>query len=238
VLIGINVFAVMAGFHYWLPKITGKMMNEWLGKTSFWLMFLGFGVGFFPMHTLGLLGMPRRIYTYTAGLGWDWQNMWITVGAYVFALGVVVFIANFFWSLASGEEAGANPWDAPTLEWATSSPPPAYNFARLPIVASRHPLWEDRMSEGGKRSVIDTGPALDQGRDTFGTTPLDADAHEILRMPEDTMWPFLLSASILVLSYGLLLGHLWLYVLGAVALFVCIVGWLWPRGADAAPVGG
>ena len=235
VLIGINVFAVMAGFHYWLPKITGRMMNEGLGKISFWLMFLGFGVGFFPMHTLGLLGMPRRIYTYTAGLGWDWQNMWITVGAYVFALGVVVFIANFFWSLTSGEEAGPNPWDAPTLEWAMPSPPPPYNFARLPIVGSRHPLWEGRMSEGGGRSVIDTGPILDEGRDTFGTTPLDAEPDEILRMPEDTMWPFFLSLSVLVLSYGLLFGRLWLGVIGTVALFVCIAGWFWPRGAVPAP---
>ena len=89
VLIGINVFAVMAGFYYWLPKITGRMMSESLGKLNFWLMFLGFGVGFFPMHTLGLLGMPRRIYTYHAGMGWGWQNLWVTIGAYVFALGVV-----------------------------------------------------------------------------------------------------------------------------------------------------
>jgi len=237
VLIGINVFAVMAGFYYWLPKITGKMLNEKLGKVNFWLMFIGFGVGFFPMHTLGLLGMPRRIYTYAAGLGWGWQNMWVTIGAFVFALGVAVFIANFFWSLVSGADAGPNPWDAPTLEWATPSPPPAYNFARIPIVAGRHPLWEGRDGEGAGRSLLDTGPILDQGRDTFGTTPLDAEPDEILRMPEDTMWPFFLSLSILVVAYGLVFNGLLLAVLGTVAALACIVGWFWPRRPPAASAG-
>jgi cytochrome c oxidase subunit I len=237
VLIGINVFAVMAGFYYWIPKMMGKMMNETLGKWNFWLMFIGFGVGFFPMHTLGLEGMPRRIYTYPGGLGWGWQNLWITVGAYVFALGVAVFIVNFFWSWAFGRAAGPNPWDAPTLEWATESPPPVYNFARIPIVGSRHPLWEDRLEEGTGRTVLD-GPVLDEGRDTFGTTPLDAQPDEILRMPEDTAWPFLLSLSILAICYGLLFGLLWLEIAGAAALFVCIVGWLWPSNEPGVAVEG
>lgn len=229
VLIGINVFAVMAGFHYWLPKITGRMLSETLATWSFWLMFLGFGVGFFPMHTLGLLGMPRRIYTYHAGMGWDWQNMWITIGAYVFAIGVVVFIANVIWSLVRGAAAGPNPWDGPTLEWATTSPPPPYNFGVIPTVGSRHPLWEDRLAETESRSQLDRGPVLDEGRDTFGTTPLDAEPDEILRMPEDTVWPFFLSLSVLVICYGLLLSLSWLAMLGAVALFVSISGWFWPK---------
>ena len=234
VLIGINVFAVMAGFYYWLPKITGRLLSESLGKWNFWLMFLGFGVGFFPMHTLGLLGMPRRIYTYHAGMGWGWQNLWVTVGAYVFALGVLVFIVNVIWSLLRGEEAGPNPWDGPTLEWATPSPPPPYNFAVIPTVASRHPLWEARLAEGAGRSQLDQGPVLDQGRDTFGTTPLDAEPDEILRMPKDTMWPFFLSLSILVICYGLVFGLPWLGIVGAVALFITIAGWFWPRPALAA----
>jgi cytochrome c oxidase subunit I len=234
VLIGINVFAVMAGFYYWLPKITGRLLSESLGRWNFWLMFLGFGVGFFPMHTLGLLGMPRRIYTYHAGMGWGWQNLWITIGAYVFALGVVLFIVNVIWSLLRGEEAGPNPWDGPTLEWATPSPPPPYNFAVIPTVASRHPLWEARLGEGTGRSQLDRGPVLDEGRDTFGTTPLDAEPDEILRMPEDTMWPFFLSLSILVICYGLVFGLAWLCIVGAIALFVSIAGWFWPRQASAA----
>ncbi|HKO16139.1 MAG TPA: cytochrome c oxidase subunit I [Gemmatimonadaceae bacterium] len=235
VLIGINVFAVLAGFYYWLPKMTGRLLNETLGKWNFWLMFLGFGVGFFPMHTLGLLGMPRRIYTYHAGLGWGWQNMMITIGAYVFAAGVLLFIANFFWSLVRGEPAGPNPWDAPTLEWATPSPPPPYNFAVIPTVGSRHPLWEDRLGEGTGRSVLDRGPVLDRGRDTFGTSPLDAEPEEILRMPEDTLWPFFLSLAVLVLCYGLLASFGWLSLVGVVALFVCTVGWLWPKPLPVEP---
>src|SRR5689334_16599186 len=228
VLIGINVFAVMAGFYYWLPKITGRMMNETLGRWNFWLMFLGFGVGFFPMHTLGLAGMPRRIYTYHAGLGWDWQNLWVTVGAYVFALGVVVFVVNVFWSRAHGEAAGANPWDAPTLEWATPSPPPPQNFDVIPIVGSRHPLWEDRLGEGSGRTQLDTGPTLDRGRDTFGTSPLDAEPDEILRMPEDTLWPFVLALAMLLTAYGLVSGVWWVAIVGAVAVFIAVVGWFWP----------
>jgi len=153
----------------------------------------------------------------------------VTIGAFVFALGVAVFISNFFWSLRSGADAGPNPWDAPTLEWATPSPPPPYNFARIPIVASRHPLWEDRINEGTGRSVFDTGPTLDRGRDTFGTGPLDAEVEGILRMPEDTAWPFLVSLSILAVSYGLLASLVWLDVVGALGLFVCIVGWVVPR---------
>jgi len=237
VLIGLNVFAVMAGFYYWLPKITGRMLSESLGQLNFWLMFLGFGVGFFPMHTLGLLGMPRRVYTYHAGQGWEWQNLWITIGAYVFALGVVVFIVNVIWSVVRGELAGPNTWDGPTLEWATPSPPPPYNFAVIPTIASRHPLWETRLDETEMRSQLDSGPVLDAGRDTFGTTPLDAEPDEILRMPMDTMWPFFLSLSILVMCYGLLTNLVWLAIAGAVALFVTIAGWFWPQ-PSMTPAGG
>src|SRR6185437_6233407 len=132
------------------------------------------GVGFFPMHTLGLAGMPRRIYTYHAGLGWQSQNLFITIGTGVFALGLLVFVVNCFWSMRHGALAGDNPWDAPTLEWATSSPPPSFNFARIPIVASRHPLWESRLEPHGPRSRID-GPLVDAGCDTFGVSALDAE---------------------------------------------------------------
>ena len=232
VLIGINVFAVMAGFYYWLPKITGRLLDERMGRWNFWLMFLGFGVGFFPMHTLGLAGMPRRIYTYHAGLGWQSQNLFITIGTGVFALGLLVFVVNCFWSMRHGALAGDNPWDAPTLEWATSSPPPSFNFARIPIVASRHPLWESRLEPHGPRSRID-GPLMDAGRDTFGVSALDAEANEILRMPEDTVWPFVLSLSILVAFYGALAGVWAAFGLGAACVLVAIIGWFWPRdGAE------
>jgi cytochrome c oxidase subunit 1/cytochrome c oxidase subunit I+III len=210
------------------------MLDERLGAWHFWLMFLGFGVGFFPMHTLGIDGMPRRIYTYHSGLGWDWQNLWITIGAFVFVAGVAAFFVNVFYSLRRGAPAGDNPWDAPTLEWATTSPPPSYNFVRIPIVASRHPLWEGRLGDdaGEVRSQL-AGPALDRGRDTFGTSPLDATPDEVLRMPEDTVWPFALSVAVLVICYGLVSTTWWVAIVGAGLLLVTIVGWLWPTPEPA-----
>ena len=227
VLIGINVFAVLAGFYYWFPKMTGRMLDERLGRVNFWLMFIGFGVGFFPMHTLGLAGMPRRIYSYHPGLGWEWQNLWVTIGSFVFALGIAAFLVNVVYSLRRGAEAGANPWDAPTLEWAVPSPPPPHNFERIPIVASRHPLWEERLSPDAPRTQLE-GPALDAGRDTPGTTALDAEADEVLRMPEDTLWPFALALTLLVICYGLVAGRWWLAAAGAIGLAATIVGWFWP----------
>ena len=144
VLLGINVFPVLGGLYYWFPKFTGRMADERLGKVSFWLLFIGFNVAFFPMHIVGLMGMPRRIYTYPEAMGVGPYNLVISIGAFVFAFGVLVFIANLWRSSASGRAAGSNPWDSPTLEWAVSSPPPEYNFRVIPQVDSRYPLWEDR----------------------------------------------------------------------------------------------
>lgn len=143
VLIGSNVFPVFAGFYYWLPKMTGRMMDEKLGKLSFWVMFIGFNLGFFPMHNLGLLGMPRRIYTYPAGVGFDGLNELVTFGAFLFGIGILISILNLLYSLRAGRPAGENPWNADTLEWSTSSPPKAFGSEHIPVVVSRHPLWDD-----------------------------------------------------------------------------------------------
>jgi cytochrome c oxidase subunit I len=143
VLIGGAVFPLFGAFYYWLPKITGRMLNEPLGWWNFWVMLLGFNLAFFPMHISGLLGMPRRYYTYEPGLGWDTYNMLSTIGAFLFATGILLFIINWLWSMRYGAEAGDNPWDANTLEWATSSPPPPYNFRVIPTVRSRDPLWDE-----------------------------------------------------------------------------------------------
>ncbi|MDQ6828186.1 MAG: cytochrome c oxidase subunit I [Gemmatimonadota bacterium] len=232
VLIGINVFPVFGGLYYWLPKMTGRMMSERLGRWAFWTMFGGFNLGFFPMHIAGLLGMPRRIYTYQAALGWDTVNMITTIGAYVFAIGVLMFIVDFFRSLRVGAPAGDNPWDAPTLEWATTSPPPPYNFLVLPTVRSPYPLWESRLNERDV-SELDSGPVLDAGRETLGTSGLDSEAVEVLRMPEDSLWPVLLSAALLTSCYGLLMQQWWLAIVGATALIVTMVGWLWPTDITA-----
>jgi cytochrome c oxidase subunit I+III len=142
VLLGINLFPVMAGFYYWLPKMTGRMLNETLGRWNFWVLFSGVNLTFFPMHFVGLAGMPRRVYTYPSGMGWDWLNLAETAGAYLTAAGVLLFIVNVLWSRRSGRAAGANPWGAGSLEWATSSPPAEYNFVTIPSVNGREPLWE------------------------------------------------------------------------------------------------
>jgi len=231
VLVGINVFGVSAGLYYWFPKLTGRMTSERLGRWSFWVMFLGFNLGFFPMHISGLLGMPRRIVTYPSGLGWDGLNLVTTIGALVFAGGVLLMVINLLWSLRRGAIAGPNPWDGPTLEWATPSPPPPYNFEVIPTVRSRYPLWEGRLRVT-PRSAIMEGPALDQAKVSLGTSPLEARVTDVLRMPEDSLVPLLLALSLTLLSYGLLARLLWLTSLGAGLVLLCIIGWLWPAPVE------
>jgi len=142
VLIGGLLFTIFAAIYYWFPKATGKMMSEKLGKWHFWLFLIGFNLTFGPLHISGVLGMPRRIYTYDAGRGWETWNFLATLGVAVQALGILCFVWNVIRSLRKGEPAGNDPWDAWTLEWSTKSPPPDYNFEKLPEVRSRRPLWD------------------------------------------------------------------------------------------------
>jgi heme/copper-type cytochrome/quinol oxidase subunit 1 len=132
---------MFAAFYYWIPKMTGWMLQRGWGRLHFWLMFIGFNLTFFPMHISGILGMPRRIYTYAAGQGWEIWNLMSTVGAFLIAASVLVFIINVFTSARKKERAGRDPWGGATLEWATSSPPPAHNFDTIPPVKGRDPLW-------------------------------------------------------------------------------------------------
>jgi cytochrome c oxidase subunit I len=142
VIVGAILFCIFAAFYYWFPKVSGKMYNEALGKVHFWLFFIGFHLTFDFMHIPGLLGMPRRIYTYEPGRGWDIWNLIVTIGVAFQAAAVLVFAANLVWSYLRGKAAGNDPWDAWTLEWSTSSPPPEYNYAVIPTVRSRRPLWD------------------------------------------------------------------------------------------------
>ena len=228
VIIGINVFPVVGGIFYWFPKFTGRLMNETLGKWTFWVMFIGFNVGFFPMHILGLAGMPRRIYTYPEGLGWGPLNLVVTLGSYVFAIGVLLFFVNVFVSLKRGKPAGNNPWDAASLEWSTSSPPPVYNFAVIPTVASRYPLWEGRLNQGEDRSSTQQGFLLDKGRETMGTTSLDAEPDVILKMPPDSYSPLLLALALAAVFIGALLHSWWLLGACLVVTLLASIAWLWP----------
>jgi cytochrome c oxidase subunit I len=142
VIVGGILFTLFGAFYYWFPKMSGKMYSEALGKLHFWLFLIGFHLTFDFMHIPGLLGMPRRIYTYEPGRGWDTWNLIVTVGVFFQAAGILVFLGNLIWSYYRGEGAGNDPWDAWTLEWSTNSPPPAYNFASIPEVKSRRPLWD------------------------------------------------------------------------------------------------
>jgi cytochrome c oxidase subunit I len=186
-LIGGVLFGLFAGLYYWYPKLTGRLMNEQLGRWSFWLTFIGFNLTFFPMHFLGLIGMPRRIYTYAPGLGFTLDNRIATVGAFVLGLGVVLLVVNAVRSLAAGAEAGADPWDARTLEWSIPSPAPAYNFARIPLVRGRDALWVEKRLGNGR---VPAAPGQD-GADS-------------VHLPRPTALPLLLALGILGFAYACL----------------------------------
>ena len=229
VLIGINVFPVLGATYFWFPKMTGRMLDERLGRWNFWLTFFGFNLAFLPMHLTGLFGMPRRVYTYGADMGWGTLNMITTVGSFVLAFGVLLFILNVLKSLRSGAPAPANPWDAPTLEWSVPSPPPPYNFAVIPTVVSRHPLWDGRLDGDQVVSSKDRGLLLDQGKETVGTTALDAAPDMILEMPEDTFAPLVLTVGLAVAFVGLLLKNWTTTILGGLIVLVALLAWMWPR---------
>lgn len=230
VLIGANVFPVFAAFYYWLPKIVGRMMNEALGKWSFWVMFIGFNLGFFPMHLAGLAGMPRRIYSYPAGLGLDGLNELATVGAFILAIGILLSIINFFRSQRIGLIAGRNPWNADTLEWETDSPPAPYATLHIPTVCSRHPLWDDHDEEADPEDER----VFDNGRQTLSSTWLDGVPKSIMKMPEDTIAPLLLALALMFLFLTLLFRLMWPALTGLILTLLASYYWLWPQGEEKA----
>lgn len=228
VLIGINLFAVAGGIYHWFPKMTGRLLDERFGRWTFWVMFAGFNLAFLPMHVTGLLGMPRRVYTYPAGFGWDALNLVTSIGSVVFAIGTLMLVVAVLRGWRSGARAGANPWGAPTLEWSVASPPPAYNFVEIPIVASRYPLWESAAS-GAALSQLRTDIKLEAGRETLATSALDADIDLVMKMPEDTIAPLLLTIGMALGFIGLLTHLAWLSIAGASVTLIALVAWLWPR---------
>jgi cytochrome c oxidase subunit I+III len=207
VIFGAAVFPLLGGMYYWFPKVTGRMYHERWGQTSFWLTFLGTSLTFFPMHILGLIGMPRRQYTYPSGMGWGGYNLLETIGAYILAAGLATVVVNLLVSLRRGERVGNDPFGGGTLEWATTSPPPEYSFAVIPKVTSPYPMWdvEDRAEDERK---LDAGVLLlDRGHETPASTVLDGELDEVLDMPSDSPWPILLAAATTVLFAMVLLGH-------------------------------
>jgi cytochrome c oxidase subunit 1 len=225
VLIGGAVFPLLGAVYYWYPKITGRMMSERLGRWHFWLMFTGFNVAFFPMHLLGLMGMPRRVYTYPAGMGWDGMNLLATLGAVTIAVSMLLFVINVWRSRRHGEPAGDNPWGAGTLEWATASPPPAANFDALPVVHGREPLWETWPAPTHV-SGIATGQ-----REVLVTTVLDAQPDHRLVFPQSSPWPFISAVATTVLFVGSIFTP-WAIVWASVPVAIALTVWFWPKRGE------
>ncbi len=226
VLLGGAVFPLFAGFYYWFPKVTGRMLGERAGQWQFWLFFVGFNVTFFPMHILGLQGMPRRVYTYPAGLGWDTLNLIASLGAVAIAASVIVFLANAATSLRRGTIAGDDPWGASSLEWATSSPPPRYNFAEIPFVTGRDPLWE----APADRPVV-TGLRSDR-REVLITHLSDAAPDHRMGFPDPSIWPLLTAIAVTGLFVGSIFTP-WAVPIGAVPVGIALTGWFWPKAPEA-----
>lgn len=240
VIIGGVVFPLFAAFHYWFPKVTGRMLSESLGHVSFWFVFIGTNLAFFPQHLAGLQGMPRRVYTYSPELGVGLWNLLSTIGAYVSAFGVVIFIINVVWSHIRGERAGDNPWGAGSLEWATTSPPPPYNFRVIPAISSREPLWaqpeiadlgrehEQAMltaRQSGEAAKTDLAPGR---RETYGTTLADAIPEQIITLPSPSLWPLVLAMGVAVFLASLLTGFYLAMGVGILIGLVAVAGWHWP----------
>jgi cytochrome c oxidase subunit 1 len=223
VLIGGALFPLLGAILYWLPKVYGRMPSERLGRWSFAVTFLGFNVTFFPMHLLGLAGMPRRVYTYLPTSGWAGANLTATVGAVVLALGLALFAANVGWTLARGVPAGDNPWKASTLEWATASPPAPYNFVHLPVVEGPEPLWSP-----GERAVV-TGLRTD-AREILVSDAIDARPDHRHRLDGGSIWP-LLTAVATGIGVIIALFSAWGVTVGAGLALITLTGWFWPRGS-------
>jgi cytochrome c oxidase subunit 1/cytochrome c oxidase subunit I+III len=233
VIFGAAVFPILGGLYYWFPKVTGRMYDERVGKASFWVTFAGTLATFFPMHILGLLGMPRRTYTYHDGLGWGGLNLLETLGSYLLAGGLVLVAANLAVSLRRGARAGHDPWGGDTLEWATSSPPPPYNYAVIPKVTSAYAMWDrDDRDEDARR--LDRGElVLEHGHETPTSTVLDAEWDEVLRMPPSSWAPLALAAALTGIFVMLLLGHAITAAAFAAAAAVVLLRWHTVEPQDA-----
>ncbi|MGH9035530.1 MAG: cytochrome c oxidase subunit I, partial [Acidimicrobiia bacterium] len=241
VLFGGSIFGLFAGAYYWFPKVTGKLLNEGLGKLHFWLMFVGFNVTFGPMHILGLQGQPRRTYTYDEGMGWDLWNMVATFGATIIAASVLVFIVNVLRTVRSSERTSDDPWDARTLEWATDSPPAEYNFAQIPVVHSTDAFWHRKYTRDDAGRLVRIPAGGSGGESQAGTVERAAehpgdgggghhghggDGHggHGIHMPSRSYYPALTAAGLPLLGFGAIYGWWW-GAMGTLILMSGIFGW-------------
>jgi cytochrome c oxidase subunit I+III len=239
VLVGGMLFPLVAGLYYWLPHVSGRMPSRGLGNWGFWLVFIGFNATFLLMHLTGLLGMPRRIYVYDAGLGWDWLNLSSSVGGFVLAVGVALVLLDLALHFRFGKRAARNPWQADTLEWATAQPPQTYNFVSLPTLESRHPLWEQpdlpESIAAGQHGLATVQRGL---RETYGSDAVTGRVGQIIHLPSNSWIPLWTALALAVVCVSLLVR---LYPLALAATAVAagfVMRWSWVNGAhrSAAPL--
>jgi cytochrome c oxidase subunit 1/cytochrome c oxidase subunit I+III len=215
IIFGAAVFPILGGMYYWFPKVTGRMYHERWAQASFWVTFAGTLLTFFPMHLVGLDGMTRRVYTYHSGFGWGTSNLLETIGSFVLTAGLLMIFANLAWSRFRGAPAGPDPFYGGTLEWTTSSPPPPYNFAVIPTVASPYPNWDP----------VAPAVALDGGHETLATTVRDGMPDEVLDMPAESGWPIVLAAVVSLVFVMLLTLHVLVAGMLAGVAALVLVAW-------------
>ena len=234
VLFGGSFFALFSGIYYWFPKMTGRLMSEKLGKLHFWATFAAFNLTFFPMHIVGLDGMPRRVYTFSEGMGWEIGNMLSTIGAFLLAASILVFLHNLFRSLRKGERAGNDPWDGRTLEWSIPSPPPIYNFAEIPRVHGRDPHWDAKYPEG--KPVPAGGSNGHEAEEPYH--PIAASRRGI-HLPDLSYYPVIAALGLFVACFGFVYDfgfrHVpYLAVIGLIITLIGAYGWaLEPASEDS-----
>jgi cytochrome c oxidase subunit 1 len=223
VLIGGAVFPLLGAVYYWFPKMTGRIMSERLGKWAFWLIVIGFNLTFFPMHILGLQGMPRRVYTYQPDMPWYGLNMFVSLSAIILVAGFLVFFIDAIRSVRRGAIAPDNPWDAPTLEWSTASPPPSFNFARMPVVSGPNPLWEQP-----EIMAVASGLRTDR-RELVVTTLTKAIPQAREASPRNSIWPLWTAVATSVMLIWSIFTP-WAVVWGSIPVAMALIGWFWPKG--------
>ena len=205
VLFGGSIFGIFAGIYYWFPKITGRMYDEKLGKLNFWIMFIGQNLTFFPMHWVGMQGMPRRIFTYDSGMGWAFWNGFETIAAYAIAFGVLIFVINMIKSWNGGKKAGDDPWDGRTLEWSIPSPPPVYNFRDIPIVKSLDDFWRTKQNSSNSDTKVKSKTKV-------------SDIH----LPQPSYWPLLVAVGLTIAGFGIIYNLVFTGIgIGIMLITVC-----------------
>jgi cytochrome c oxidase subunit 1 len=234
VLFGGALFGFVAGFYYWWPKAFGYKLNHKLGLWHFWLMVIGFNLTFGPMHILGLQGMPRRIYTYADGMGWNFWNFVATIAAFALAISFIFFFINIFWSRKRERTREVDPWDARSLEWMTTTPPQAHNFDEIPVVHHLDEFWHRKYAETDDHRLVQVA----SGEEVVATELEQAKedhAVEHMHMPSPSYWPIVFSAGMPLLGFGLIF-NLGLAVFGGILSVVAVIGWvLEPSVAPEAP---